>query len=101
MPNYFHMLEGQKLTSTKDNWLHPAEPASLPDPEAAPSNAWVPGGQSEWLWCVMGSGGVCGKMAEVLLCPRGWSTSTIRECWPSVPAGYLKSQKASILLNVK
>lgn len=102
MPHYFHMLEGQKLTSTEDNFGYTQQ--SLPHcltQRLHPQMPEGPGGKSEWLWCVIGSSGVCGKMAKVLLCPKGWSTSTIQECGPSVPASYLKSRKANILLNVK
>ena len=47
MPHYFHMLEGQKLMSTKDSfdYTHPAEPASLPTQKLHPQMPEGPGGK--------------------------------------------------------
>lgn len=46
MPHYFHMLEEQKLTSTKDfDYTHPAEPASLPTQKLHPQMPEGPGGK--------------------------------------------------------
>lgn len=40
------------------------------------------------------------KMAEVMLCPKGWPIGTMQERGPSVAANFFKSQKAKILFNV-
>ena len=100
MPSYFHMLEGQKLTSTKDNFGYTQQ--SLPHCltlRLHPQMPEGPGGQSEWLWCVIGSSGGLWKNGRSLAVSKGVVHQHHTGMWAQRPCQLFKKPESQHLIK--